>query len=304
MSIVDKINLVTNSRLKTKLLAKFNNESDRDDVLKYLRNWRNFYTFLRVLASILSAGFIPLIYFIWAKRRHQPHSNWVTNLIFTTKDAIDQIEKLPDSQPPIPENQDKSEETEEKREESESELSAESLNVPEDKLRKRFKYDQKTYIGTQFGILYIVFEGKIKKVQLNRNPIINIDIVEISTEQNKMRILLICHENGYMYLYNLDDMTNKKSIPGVGDWFKQDLENNTVSFDEEGNLRVNLNHPEQNKVGKFIIIHKEAIIELMTTPAQSLAELISKERGKLTSAVQSAHSEEESTDTQSDTLSR
>ncbi len=79
---------IKNDGLKIKLKRQFNNKVSPEEILKYLNDWQGYSQVIRVIASIITLGIIPLVYFIWAKHHHKPHTNWATKPKFDTHDAM------------------------------------------------------------------------------------------------------------------------------------------------------------------------------------------------------------------------
>lgn len=300
MSLIEKLNLVTNERLKAKLLAKFNDQTDPKLALNFLQNWRNFNIAFHVFLGIISFSIVPIAYYFWAKKTQRPSRNWFTKPYFETIEAIQTIKKPP-LKPEAPQDSVESDTDSLQPTEKKSNLAQtepkDIESVLDEVTCKRLEDDEtgKYYLGSQQGFLYIIKDGKAEKIHLKNSPILHIDITKILECDELFRIILVCHKNGSMDIYHLDDLSKKISLPGVGKWFTLDPENNTISFDNNGNLQSNRTD------GKYIIMVKEQIIDRLRHPEKYLTKVLAKERRKLTNRVQSTLTSEEDSDNQTET---
>lgn len=284
------------------MLTKFSDQSDPQIVLKYLQHWRNSRVALHIFLAILSLSIVPIAYYIWAKKTHLATRNWFTKPFAETEATIDQIKKLPIQTESSPETNkpiisESKLDSEEKSEDTKTE--AELTHQISDTFTFNRLQDQKTrkfYIGTEQGCLYVIKDAKAQKFQLKNSPIMNIDIAEISEEDVILRVILVCHKNGAMDIYNLDDLSKKTSIGSTGTWFKQDPINNKVTFDQQGNLQAHVSD------GLRIIMVKEQIIDRFLHPEKYIVKQLSKERRKLTKDVQRSQYSDESSDNQTETI--
>lgn len=291
--MTDKINNINNERLKAKLLAKFNDHSSRLDVLDYISHWARISINLRILFSVFSLGLTPLIYLIWAKLTHQHHLNWVTKPSVDSLAAISEINNMTEpnietAQDPD-ENQAEHHPSEERNDNKDPEVSPKEEDTTETEdilmVRKKDLKTEKYFIGTQKGFLYIVKDGKFEKHDFMNGPIINVDFTDITEGENNCRLALISHKNGCVNAYNMDDFTKTLFVLHVEKWINE--KNNTVVFDKDGNIRAQ--SPERD----VVIWDRTRIIDQLFPAPASLAELVGKERSKLTPSMDlSAHPEE------------